>query len=355
MAPVAFGWDEHWADAFERLAAPDSRPARVTAQHRDRWTIQIEDGAAAARIVGGSTGRARPVTGDWVVVRAGAEPLDPWEITAVLPRRTVVRRGGAGGSAAEQVLAANVDRLWIVEALDTAPNLRRLERYLSVAWESGAAPELILTKSDLAEDLAGAVSDVRAIAFGVPVWVVSVEDQPAIAALERTLAPGRTVALLGPSGAGKSTLINQLAHTQVATTGEVRAGDRKGRHTTTGRELFPIRGGALLLDTPGLRELRVLDVEEGLQQAFPEIDALAASCRYRDCSHTVEPGCAVLAAAAEGRLPAARLQSFQKLMAEAAYERRKADPVANAAHVAVYKTAMKTLKHHLKRQRREEQ
>jgi ribosome biogenesis GTPase / thiamine phosphate phosphatase len=163
----------------------------------------------------------------------------------------------------------------------------------------------------------------------------------------------RTVALLGPSGAGKPTLINQLADAEVTETGEVRRKDRRGRHTTTGRELFPIPGGALLLDTPGLRELRVLDLEEGLDRSFPEIEELSRVCRFRDCSHSSEPGCAVLAAVERGRLGAERLASFRKLQAEAAYERRRIDPQARAEHVAEHKTTMRTVKYHPKYQREE--
>jgi ribosome biogenesis GTPase len=205
-----------------------------------------------------------------------------------------------------------------------------------------------MTKSDLAEDLEGATRLVNTIAFGTPVRVVSVEDPSGLSALRDSLALGQTIALLGPSGAGKSTLINHLAGSEVARTGEVRSGDRKGRHTTTSRELFPIHDGALLLDTPGMRELKVLDLEAGLGQTFPEIDELSEQCRFRDCSHSSEPGCAVLAAEAEGQLDPARLASYRKLEAEAAYERRRVDPRAQAEHVAAWKTAVRTLKHHPK-------
>jgi ribosome biogenesis GTPase len=319
-ALVSLGWDQRWAAAFDELGVTDGEPARVTAQHRERWVIHTAAGPEAARILGSVPGSRRPVTGDWVVVRRGPEESDPWGIVSVLPRRSSVRRGAAGDSHSDQVLAANVDRVWIVHALDTPPNLRSIERYLAVVWASGASPEVVLTKSDLSVDLEEAVAPVRAIALGVPVWVVSVEDQPALDALGESLAPGRTVALLGPSGAGKSTLINHLSDSVVTRTNEVRAGDRKGRHTTTGRELFPIRGGALLLDTPGMRELKVLDLDEGLGHTFPEIDELAAGCRFRDCSHSSEPECAVLAAVDQGLLGSDRLASYRKLMAEAAFE-----------------------------------
>jgi ribosome biogenesis GTPase len=349
----ALGWDEEWASVFEQLTGSGGRPARVTAQHRERLTIQLEKGSRSARLLGSNRAGPLPVTGDWVAAAPGSHASDPWSILSVLPRRSEVRRGSAGEGQSEQVIASNVDRLWIVQALDRAPNLRSLERYLAVAWESGASPEIVLTKSDLAADPEEAAETVRSIAFGVPVRVVSAQDRGSVASLLEGLPLGRTVALLGPSGAGKSTLINLLAGEEIAQTGEVRAGDRKGRHTTTVRELFPIEGGALLLDTPGMRELRVLDLEEGLKQAFPEIDELSARCRFRDCSHSSEPGCAVQAAAAGGKLAPERLASYRKLQVEAAHERRRTDPRARAEHVSKWKTSMKTLKYHPKHQRRD--
>lgn len=348
----ALGWDAEWATTFEKAEIEGSRPARVTAQHRDRWTVQSSEGIHPARVLSSGPPGFRPVTGDWVACVVGHHGSDPWSILAVLPRRSAIRRGSAGDSGGQQLLAANVDRLWIVQSLERSPNLRSLERYLAVAWESGASPEIILTKSDLAEELERAIESVNQVSFGTLVWVVSIEDTVAMDGLRGSLLSGQTVALLGPSGVGKSTLINQLADTEVAKTGEVRSGDRKGRHTTTGRQLFPIQGGALLLDTPGMRELKVLDLDVGLGQAFPEIEELSAECRFRDCSHSSEPGCAVLAAVEDGGLDPDRMASYRKLQAEAAYERRRIDPEAQAEYVAEWKTAMRTLKHHPKYRRR---
>lgn len=348
----ALGWDADWAAIFEGADVQGAQPARVTAQHRDRWTVQSSRGLQEARVVSSGAPILRPVTGDWVGCVAGPQESDPCSIVAVLPRRSAIRRGSAGGSQGQQVLAANVDRLWIVQSLETSPNLRSLERYLAVAWESGATPEIVLTKSDLAEELDEAKESVGQVAFGTPVWVVSVEDSASMDDLRGSLVPGQTVALLGPSGAGKSTLINHFSDSEVAKVGEVRSGDRKGRHTTTGRQLFPIQDGALLLDTPGMRELKVLDLDLGLGHAFPEIEELSAECRFRDCSHSSEPGCSVLAAVEEGRLAPDRLASYRKLQAEAAYERRRIDPEAQAEYVAEWKTAMRTLKYHPKHQRR---
>jgi ribosome biogenesis GTPase len=275
-------------------------------------------------------------------------PSDPWSILTVFPRRTVISRGAAGTGVGEQVLAANVDRVWIVHGLDMPLNARRLERYLAVVWDSGATPEIVLAKADLAEDLEAAVSQVRLAALGATVRYVSSEDPISIQDLRDSLSPGCTVSLLGPSGVGKSTLVNLLAGETLAKTGAVRELDRKGRHTTVRREIFRIPGGALLLDTPGIRELRIGAVEEGLREAFADIQGLAANCRFRDCRHEAEPGCAVLAAVDQGTLDPGRLASFRKLQAEAAHEARKADPRARAAHLSEWKTAIKTMKHHPK-------
>lgn len=346
-----WGWDDTWAAALA-AARPDreERPGRVSGQERDRWNVQLEDGPAVARITGSFRGPL-PVAGDWVTVRSGPSPADPVSIVVVLPRRSAMSRGAAGDGDAEQVLASNVDLIWIVQGLDASPNLRRIERYLAVAWESGAVPEIVLTKADLCADVDAAVAEVETVAMGVTVHVVSVASAERVQRLRDHLRPGRTVALLGPSGAGKSTLINALADAPLSATGDVRPFDGKGRHTTTRRELFHLPGGALLMDTPGLRELRVWALDEGLGQAFPEIEELAAQCRFRDCRHESEPGCAVLAAAAAGQLDADRLASYRKLRAEMAYLERRVDPQARAAAVAKHKTALKTLKYHPKYRR----
>jgi ribosome biogenesis GTPase / thiamine phosphate phosphatase len=348
----AWGWNDRCTASLTKLKpGPKASPARVVGQDRGRWTVRLPSGLEVARIAGSSFRGPHPVAGDWVVVEPGPAPGDPVSLKAVLPRQTAISRGAAGTGTAEQVLAANVDLVWIVHGLDAPVNARRLERYLAVVWESGAVPEVVLTKADLAASPDEVAADVEAVAVGVTVHIVSTEDPATVERLTAPLQPARTYALLGPSGVGKSTLINLLAERPLAATGEVRDADRKGRHTTTRRELFQLSGGALLLDTPGLRELRIWALDEGLAQTFPEIHELAASCRFRDCRHESEPGCAVLAAAAAGTLDADRLASYRKLLAEAAYVERKHDPEAKAAAVSRHKTALKTMKYHPKYRR----
>jgi len=347
-ALTEWGWDDQWAHLAANLGADTSKLARIVSQDRASWTVRTPSGPETARIPSASHPDLLPVVGDWVLAEPGPMRTDPWSILHVLPRRSWISRGAAGTAKSEQILAANVDRVWIVHGMDSDFNARRLERYLAVAWDSGASPEIILTKSDLADDLGSWVSQAEAVSAGVPVRIVSARDSDSVETLRDTLTAGSTVSLLGPSGVGKSTLVNLLSEMTVAGTGEVRSGDRKGRHVTTRRDLYRIPGGALLLDTPGIRELRVWVLDDGLSRAFPDIDELAQGCRFRDCRHEGEPACAVQEALKTGALDPERLGSFQKLRAEAAYETRKTDPRARAAAVSEWKTAMKTLKQHPK-------
>ena len=308
------GWDDRWASALEQLHEDDLIPARVAAQHRGAYVAWAEQGELRARAAGRlfyehEVGEPIPAVGDWVGVRAAGAAT----ITAILPRRSAFIRKRAGLGSEEQVLAANVDTAFLLAGLDDDFSLRRLERYLTTAWESGAAPVVVLTKADLCDDVAEAVLQVESVAIGVPVCAVSNVTGAGFDELSRHLRSGQTVVLLGSSGVGKSSLLNRLADADVMRTAAL-AEDGTGRHTTTHRELVRLPGGALAIDTPGLRELQFWDGD--LDAAFEDIEALADECRFRDCAHAREPGCAVLAAVDDGRLELDRLRSWRKLQRE---------------------------------------
>ena len=308
----ALGWDATWASAFEQLEDDNLTPARVAAQHRGAYILWSADGELRARASGRlfyehEVGGVLPAVGDWVAVAR------PATITSVLSRRSAFVRKHAGLGSTEQVLAANVDAAFLLAGLDDDFRLRRLERYLTTAWDSGAQPVVVLTKTDLCPDVNEAVLAVESVAIAVPVHPVSNLTGEGLEALDAHLRPGQTVVLLGSSGVGKSTLLNRLAGTELMRTAEV-AADGTGRHTTTHRELVLLRTGTLVIDTPGLRELQFW--EGDLSAAFEDIEALAAECRFRDCAHAREPGCAVLAAVEGGRLELDRLRSWRKFQRE---------------------------------------
>lgn len=308
------GWDASWEDAFEPYARRQLIPARVAVRHHGPCELWAEQGPLGGLPSGRLTDEDLPAVGDWVAAR----PL-PGErkalIEAVLPRRSAFTRKEAWRRTVEQVVAANVDTVFLMSSLDGDVNPRRLERYLVGAWESGAQPAIVLTKADLEPDPAAAVLDVEAISFGLPVHLVSAVSGQGLGELEQYLARGRTVALLGSSGVGKSTLVNHLAGRDLLVTREVRA-DGRGRHTTTHRELVLLPRGGLLLDTPGMRELQLWAGEESLDGAFEDIVALTSECRFSDCAHEHEPDCAVRHALADGSLPAGRWESYSKLQRE---------------------------------------
>lgn len=308
------GWDEAFAAAFEPYEIQGLVPARVAVRHHGPYVLLTEQG----EIGGLPAGRLRedelPAVGDWIAARP--VPGEPKAvIEAVLPRRTAFTRKEAWRRSVEQVVAANVDTVFITTSFGHDLNARRLERYLTMAWESGAQPVIVLTKADLAADPVEEALPVEAIAFGVPVHAVSSVTGTGLGALERYLGPGRTVALLGSSGVGKSTLVNRLCGREVLVTRELRA-DGRGRHTTTHRELVLLPGGALLLDTPGMRELQLWEAPEGLAATFSDVEEAASGCRFSDCAHDREPGCAIRAALADGTLDEERWASYRKLERE---------------------------------------
>ncbi|WP_225233189.1 ribosome small subunit-dependent GTPase A [Klenkia terrae] len=296
-----------------------SRLGRVVRVDRGLLTVATAEGRARLPLDPRLRDDAAPAVGDWVTVAVAAE-----RVTEVLPRRSALTRTVAGRTSAAQVLAANLDTVLVVDTLVAHARVRRIERFLAMAWGSGATPLLVLTKADLCDDVPAAVARVAEDAVGVPVLALSAVTGDGLAELRARLAPGRTCAVVGPSGAGKSTLLNALAGGARATTHEIRA-DGRGRHTTTAAELHVLPGGALLVDTPGLRELELAD-DEGLDAAFADVAELLTGCRFRDCGHGGEPGCALAAALADGRLDPARYRAWRRLRAEAERTRqRRAD------------------------------
>ncbi|MFI9272341.1 ribosome small subunit-dependent GTPase A [Kitasatospora sp. NPDC052896] len=314
-----YGWTPELDQLFAPLAEAGLTPGRLARVDRGQADVIVADpatgGALTVRadtrpLLGGEAIHA-PCTGDWVAVDLAATPLPA--LAALLPRGNAIIRKGAGKRSDGQVLAANVDQVLVAVSLAAEPDLGRIERFLALAWESGAPPLVVLTKADLVDDAGFVREDVERIAPGVTVLVVSAETGDGLDVL-RARTPG-TSALIGQSGAGKSTLTNALAGAKRMAVQQTRDGDQKGRHTTTTRELIPLPDGGVLIDTPGLREVGLYG-GEGLDLAFSEIEELAAECRFHDCAHESEPGCAVLAAIADGVLPERRMASYRKLRRE---------------------------------------
>lgn len=310
-ALATLGWDEARDAELARLALPDGRPGRVVRQDRGWVQVATAEGVESARTRADRIGT--PVAGDWVVV------VDD-EVAAVLERRSALRRADPVGEG-EQVLAANLDQVLVVAGLDRPVKAGRIQRAAAQAWDAGAEPTVVLTKADLVDDLDGTVRAVATEHPGTDVVAVSVVTGQGIDELNRAL--GRhTVVLLGESGAGKSSLLNALAGEEVALTGDVREADAKGRHTTTRRELHLLPGGGIVVDTPGIRAIGLYADPEAIDAAFSDIDDLSAGCRFGDCTHDHEPGCAVLAAVEAGDLAAARLAAYRELHAEAQWAMR---------------------------------
>lgn len=314
------GWDDEHEREAAAIVAPGDTVGRVGRVDRGWVTVLTgtDEGSVRARVALVGRNRdplARPAVGDWVVVRAE-------ELVALLPRRSALVRGstdrGRDASVAQgaQVVAANVDSVFLVHAIDSPLRARRLERELVVVHDSGAVPVVVMTKRDLVDDVEALLAPVRHTVGDVAVHAVSTMTGVGIADIEALTTPGCTVALIGPSGAGKSTLINRLAGSELLLTGAVRERDQRGRHTTVARELVLLPSGAILVDTPGLRSVGLWDADQGFEEAFADIEALATQCRFADCRHRSEPGCAVIAAVESGALDAERLQAYLRLDGE---------------------------------------
>jgi ribosome biogenesis GTPase / thiamine phosphate phosphatase len=322
-ALVALGWNDDWARAFEPFRDGRLTPGRVAIPHRGALDVLTTDGEVRARVSARLRRDAQstadyPTVGDWVALDLEAEPSPT--IEAVLPRRTKFSRRTAGEgetAAREQVVAANVDVVFVVASLADEVKVRTLERYLTLAWESGARPVILLTKADLVEDAESVADEIAGIGSEVPVLTVSSRSGLGLEPVRAQLGAGVTGALLGPSGAGKSTLVNALVGDELLDTGALT--DRGGgRHTTTRRQLVPLPGGGLLIDNPGMRELHLWLADVGLEEAFPDVVELEAQCRFADCRHDTEPGCAIRAALEDGRLDPERWRSYRALRDELA-------------------------------------
>lgn len=324
------GWNSFLDAAWNEIENSAGRkPARVIAQHRELWRVAGEFGETNVKAAGKLRLDAEndadwPAVGDWVSVEGIAKT--ELRIAEVLRRRTQIVRKESGRRMESQVLAANVDVVFLMMAMDGDFNLRRLERYVAQGWESGARPVILLNKVDLCPVAASRIAEVEKSALGVRVCAISALTGDGIEILSPDLCKGETVVLLGSSGVGKSSLTNRLLGADAQAVRAVRAEDSRGRHTTTTRQLFLLPSGAMLIDTPGLRELRLWDAAEGLQQAFGDIDGLAPLCRFGNCTHRGEPDCAVKKAIERGQLSAERLENHRKLISEQNFLRRKIDP-----------------------------
>jgi ribosome biogenesis GTPase / thiamine phosphate phosphatase len=340
----ALGWNDTFAAAFAPHAERGWQPARVALEHQHIYRLYTATGECLARVRGRLRHRAEareafPAVGDWVAI---TQPMGDGDavIEATLPRRSKFSRKAAGDVTEEQIVAANIDVVFLVSGLDHDFNPRRIERYLVTSWDGGARPVILLNKADLvAEDQARFVGEVEAIAAGTPVHLVSTRTRQGFELFDEYLAPGVTGAFLGSSGVGKSTLINTLLGEERQRTKEVREKDQRGRHTTTHRELLMLPSGALLVDTPGMREMQLW--EGNVEEAFDDIEALADGCQFRDCRHDREPNCAVRAAVDAGTLPAARLASFHKLQQELEYQATRQDQQAQIAQKRKWKVLHK--------------
>jgi ribosome biogenesis GTPase len=323
------GWNLFFESHFEPFNQAGLTPARVVEELKGFYRVRSAQAEYLAETAGKllyqAVGREDfPAVGDWVTITARPEEGRA-RIEHVLPRRTKLTRKVAGREMSEQIVATNLDTVFVVSALNREFNLRRIERYLTIVWDSGARPVVVLNKADLCPDAAARGAEVEGIALGTPVLLLSALEKTGLDAVRAYLAAGTTAAFVGSSGVGKSTIINRLADTALRVK-PVRAYDDRGQHTTTSRQMIFLPGEGILIDTPGMRELQLLEHEEGAAQAFEDIGILSQACKFRDCGHRGEPGCAIEAAVRQAELPVARLESYRKLLAELQFQERKMNP-----------------------------
>ncbi|WP_198508255.1 ribosome small subunit-dependent GTPase A [Bacillus alkalisoli] len=343
------GWNKTLENSFLEIEnASQYTVGRVMLEHKRLYRVATETGELLAEVSGKFrfVAHARedfPAVGDWVVISV-RESEGKATIHHLLPRFSKFSRKVAGENTEEQIVAVNVDTVFLVQSLNHDFNPRRLERYLVMAWESGANPVVLLTKADLCEDVESLINEVEAVAFGIPIHVISVKEETGIEALQPYFQEGKTVALLGSSGTGKSTLTNYLIGEYKQEVKEVREDDDKGKHTTTYRELYLLNSGGLVLDTPGMRELQLWEADHSISQSFQDIEALTGQCQFRDCTHKNEPNCAVQLAITEGQMDDSRLQSYFKLQKELAYLERKTNKQAQLAEKAKWKKITSSVK-----------